>query len=129
MWVYGLVLVGVTVVVLVQLNRLRHHRLPELAPERLAALADERQAIADDALARCSDPPSGLRITHESAYGWPAFTLHVADAEAAQALRDSGTLDRLRAAFVDAVTAARGPAVEGVAFDPVLGVVLAVDDR
>ena len=43
-WVYAVVLVGVTAVAVIQLNRLRSHQHPEISPEALQAAADSGQA-------------------------------------------------------------------------------------
>lgn len=115
MWVYAAVLVGVTVVAVGQLTRLRHHKHPGISPEALAAAAAERQVLADDALARLGQ---ALRVSHESSYGWPCFSVHVESDAALEALE----LDTIRAAFTAAV---EGSGKSG--FDARLGVVFRVD--
>ncbi len=125
MWVYAVVLVGVTVVALGQLSRLRHYRHRDLDPETLARhqaeeLA-EREAVLADALARLGEGGKSLLISHETHYGWPCFTVHLESQEALGAL----DLEAVRGAFAAAV-GARAPA-EGLSFDPELGVVFQVE--
>jgi hypothetical protein len=121
-WVYGLVLVGITVVVLAQLNRLRHLQRAELSVEALQALEDARQALVDAALTRAGEFATGLHVTHRSEYSWPLFTVRLENQSQLDALEAAGGVDALRAAFAQVVADDRGQKIEECGFDPSLGV-------
>ncbi len=129
MWVYAAVLVGVTAVAVIQLNRLRSHRHPEISPEALQAAADSGQAMIDDALARAAPVGEGLPVSHSSSYGWPKFEVHLGNSAALAALEESGGVETLRAAFGEAVAARGGDLGDGRVFDTNLGVVFRVDSE
>ncbi len=126
MWGYAALLVGVTVVAVGQLMRLRKHRHPELDPEVLAEREARRQAIVDDALARAGAAGAGLQVTHCTAYGWPHFTVHLPDADRLAALEASGDVAVIRRAFEAAVESAGAIPVEGSTFRSEEGVVFRV---